>query len=175
MDRRAPIMLGQSQKQNTTVKSKPKLVSGPMVGVIHQSIPKHHQFKNICSFYKVLYGKWTERVRLTRLLYITFASLCDTLVYVALTILVHFNTNFGLLFPVVCFAFVFDQTLVEHLCSDKGLLSALIWTNFDLQLVYQFKAISGVNPPCCGTCHTLDWTQKQEWTLFVCWGCYCPS
>ena len=28
-------------------------------------------------------------------------------------------TNFGLLFPVVCFVFGFDQTLVEHLSSDK--------------------------------------------------------
>ena len=33
-------------------------------------------------------------------------------------------TSFGLLFLVVCFVFVFDQTLVEHLYKscDKGLL-----------------------------------------------------
>ena len=34
-------------------------------------------------------------------------------------------TDFSLLFPVVCFVFVFDQTLVEHLYRGKSLLFAL--------------------------------------------------
>ena len=46
--------------KHTTGKSKAKLVRGPVVRVIHQSIAKRHHFEN-CSFYKVLYGRQTER------------------------------------------------------------------------------------------------------------------
>ena len=35
-------------------------------------------------------------------------------------------TNPGLLFPGVCFVFVFDQTLKEHLCRDKSLFYSQI-------------------------------------------------
>ena len=47
------------QEQNTTGKSKPKLVSGPIVRVIHQSIVKHRYFGNF-NFYKVMYGERTS-------------------------------------------------------------------------------------------------------------------
>ena len=44
-------------QQQTTGKSKPKLVSGPIVSkLIHQSIAKRHQFEN-CDYYKLLYGR----------------------------------------------------------------------------------------------------------------------
>ena len=32
-------------------------------------------------------------------------------------------TKLGLFFPVTCFIYVFDQTLAEQLCRDKGLFS----------------------------------------------------
>ena len=61
-------LLGQTTKQANR-KSKPKLVSGPIVcTVIHQSIAKRHQFEN-CDYYKVLYGRWAERASLARLPY----------------------------------------------------------------------------------------------------------
>ena len=44
-----------TETKHTTGKSKPKLVSGPIVRVIHQSMAKRHQFEN-CN-YKVLYGR----------------------------------------------------------------------------------------------------------------------
>ena len=43
------MKLGQTQKQNTPEKSKPKLVSGPDFRIIHPSIRKSHQFEN-CRF-----------------------------------------------------------------------------------------------------------------------------
>ena len=45
-----------TKTKHTTEKSKSKLVSGPIVRVIHQSIAKRHQFEK-CSFQKVLYGR----------------------------------------------------------------------------------------------------------------------
>ena len=39
---------------------------------------------------------------------LSFAILC------CMTLTIGPLTNFGLLFPVVCFVFVFDQTLAEH-------------------------------------------------------------
>ena len=52
----APRKLGQTKTKHTTGKSKPKLVRGPVVRGIHQSIAKRHQFEN-CYYYKVLYGR----------------------------------------------------------------------------------------------------------------------
>ena len=49
----------------TTGKSKPKLVSGPIVRLVHQSTAKRHQFGN-CDYYKVLHGRWAERASLAR-------------------------------------------------------------------------------------------------------------
>ena len=43
MDKTAPRKLGQTKK-NTTGKTKPNLVSRPIVRVIHQSVVKHHRF-----------------------------------------------------------------------------------------------------------------------------------
>ena len=45
-----------TKTKHTTGKSKSKLVSGPIVRLIHQNIAKRHQFEN-CDFYKVLYGR----------------------------------------------------------------------------------------------------------------------
>ena len=41
--------------------------------------------------------------------------------YTEMTLTIDSLTNFGMLFPVVCFMFVFDQTLAEHLYCDKAL------------------------------------------------------
>ena len=41
-------------------------------------------------------------------------------------------TDFSLRFPVVCFVFVFDQTLVEHLYRGKSLLLALGMLSFQV-------------------------------------------
>ena len=42
-------------------------------------------------------------------------------------------TNFDLLFPVMCFVLVFDQTLVGQLYRDKGLLRSITKLPTDLR------------------------------------------
>ena len=48
-----------TRTKHTTRKSKPKLVSGPIVRVVHQSITKCHHFGNF-NFYEVMYGEWAS-------------------------------------------------------------------------------------------------------------------
>ena len=52
-------------------------------------------------------------------------------------------TNFGLLFPVMCFVFVFDQTLVGHLYRDEGLLVSCCGESFQ---VGRIKVKIEINP-----------------------------
>ena len=71
------------------------------------------EFEN-CSFYKVLYGRQNECMQnLIKIEISKMIALCDTLV--------DESEN---CFKIVLksFMFVFDQTLVEHLYCDKGLL-----------------------------------------------------
>ena len=44
--------------------------------------------------------------------------------------------NFVLLFPVVCFVFVFDQSLVEHLYHDKSLLASCSGSSHDDHVMF---------------------------------------
>ena len=111
--------------------------------VIHQSIAKGHQFEN-CSFYKVLYGRQTELARFARSQYITlwklkFPKWRRFAILWCMTLTIGPLTNFGLLFLVVCFVFVFDQTLVEQLYRDQSLyhrkgvfwVESLLWQTSD--------------------------------------------
>ena len=110
----AVLKFDQTQEQNyTTGKSKPtSLVSVPIFRVTDQSTVKCHHFEN-CTFYKVLYG---EQVRLARSVHLPYKPYDNrnfklmalrALVYASLTI--GPLTNFGLLFPVVCFIFVWPS------------------------------------------------------------------
>ena len=114
-----------TKTKHTTGKSKLKLVSGPIVRVIHQSIGKRHQFEN-CDYYEVLYGRWTERASLAHspyksLLKLQFSNWWHFMVLWSVTLKVGALTKLDLFFSVVCFIPVFDQTLAEQLYRDKGL------------------------------------------------------
>ena len=109
--------------KHTTGKSKPKLVSGPIVRFINQSIAKRHQFGN-CSFYKILYCWQVEWARLARspyrtLLRLKFPKWRHFAILWWMALKIGPLTNFGLLFSLACFMLCFDQTIVELLYCGK--------------------------------------------------------
>ena len=83
--------------KHTTGKSKPKLVSGPIVRVIHQSVVKRWHFGNF-NFYKVLYVVCHTEPYKKYNFQIDGASQ-----YFGVWLTIGPLTNFGFLFPVVCY------------------------------------------------------------------------
>ena len=106
------MKLGQKTK-HANRKSKPKLVSGPIVRLIHQSIAKRHQFEN-CDYCKVSYGKFAIQI----LIKITISKWWHFTVLWSVTLKISALTKLGLFFPVVCFI---SHVFAEQLYRDKGL------------------------------------------------------
>ena len=49
-------------------------------------------------------------------------------------------SRLGLLFPVVRFIYLFDQTLAEQLYRDKGLLRVFMWQNWSRWVTFLLSA-----------------------------------
>ena len=117
-----------TRTKHTTGKSKPKLVSGPIVRVIHQSIAKRRHFGNF-NFYKVLYGKPCpfSLFAIQNLIKYTISNWWHFVILWCTSLTIGSLTNFGLLFPVVCFVAVSGQALYElSYPRDKGLLHMIV-------------------------------------------------
>ena len=125
-----------TKTKHTTGKSKPKLVSGPIVRLIHQSIAKRHQFEIVVFIrFSIANGqglplrhtepneKWNfENDGASRY----FGGWLWELVHLLI------------LFCLACWMFVFDQTLVEHLSYDKGLLLSCLCSLLFVSRLWSF-------------------------------------
>ena len=115
------MKLDQAQKQNTSLeRAKQKLLSGPTVRLVHQSITKCHRFENR-SFYNVLLGKACSYCPFTIQNLIKILTLKMTALH---NTLVDDSENSVHLLILLCsynwrVMFVFDQTSVERLYCDK--------------------------------------------------------
>ena len=74
----ALLKFNQTEIKHANEKDKTKLVSGPIVRVIHQSIKKRRHFENF-NFYKVLYG---ERASLARSVCLPKTNLIKTTIFI---------------------------------------------------------------------------------------------
>ena len=59
-----------------------------------------------------------------------------------MTLIIGPLTKLGLLFPVVCFVLVFDQTLVGHPYHDNGVYILKVWWNTVWFPEYSFRGFS---------------------------------
>ena len=102
-----------TKTKHTTGKSKRKLVSGPIVRVIHRELSlKIVVFKMADTMNgQGLPVRHTEPYKISKMTALWWMTLKTGPL-----------TNFVLFFSLVCFMFVFVQTLVEHLYCEKGLL-----------------------------------------------------
>ena len=120
MDRSAPIMLGQTQKYNTPLERANQNYYVDQFAKSETKVSWSTINLEIVVFIRFcMANDWTGKAcpfAIQNLVKIEMSKWwCFTILW-CMTLTTGPLTNFGWLFPMVWCVFVFDQTLVEHLC-----------------------------------------------------------